>query len=76
MGMSHLFKCDTEGTRLFAIVKMGTKFGFGGAGEDFAHDVVAQYVEGTVGFESGVGLGRCVGQIKITGSTGACFDDG
>ncbi len=73
--MAHFFKCNAKGTRFFAVVEEGAKFGFGGTGQDVAHNV-AHDVDGAVG---GVGIGvpgGLVGQIEITRGAGTGFDNG
>ena len=54
--------------------KKSSKFGFGGARKNFAHDV-AKDVDGAVGFERGGGSGQGIGEIKVAGTARAGFDN-
>ena len=73
--MPHFFEGNAQGTGFLAIVKQGTKFGFDGAGEDFAHDV-AQHMHGTVGFIRTLGRDGLICQEEVPGGARASFDNG
>ena len=48
--MAHFFEGDTEWAGFFTVVEEGAEFGFGGTGENFAHDL-AKNVDGAVWLE-------------------------
>ena len=70
--MAHFFKGNTEGTRIFAVVEKGAEFGFGGTGQDLAHNV-AEDVDGSIGLERTGGRGRLAGGEKISGGARSSF---
>ena len=74
LGVTHFLKSDAERTGVFAIMKEGTQFGLGGAGENFAHDMTKD-VNGAVGVEVGNAIGTVLSEKEITGGARAGFGD-
>ena len=54
LGMTEFLQADSDRAGFFAIVvEKSSEFGFGGAGQDFAHDL-AQDVDGSIGGRRGI----------------------
>jgi hypothetical protein len=66
LGMSEFFEDDPDGAGLFAVVEEGWELSFGGAREDFAHDL-AQNADGAIGRWQRIG--RVGGLVGVFGAT-------
>ena len=53
LGMTEFLQADSDRAGFFAVVEKSSEFGFGGAGQDFAHDL-AQDIDGSIGGRRGI----------------------